>query len=1033
MGDETRTAAPACDRSAVLAELVDLLTARAQAGQLLDPNALAAEFPEWAADLLRLLPAVAAMADLSRAGAAAGRAPTGLGGAGEETPGTLGDYRIVREVGRGGMGVVYEAEQLSLRRRVALKVLPFAAVMDPRHLQRFRNEALAAASLDHPHAVKVYGVGCERGVHYIAMQFVDGRTLADLIRERRGEAVRPAPGADATRTYAADTASTVSAEVRAPSSSRAKGDAAYFRRVAGWGAQAAEALEHAHGLGVVHRDVKPGNLLVDGRGELHVADFGLAKLAADPGVTVTGDLLGTLRYMSPEQAAAKHDLVDHRSDVYSLGVTLYELLTLEPAFAGQGREEILSRIASAEPVAPRKLERSVPRDLETVVLKAMEKDPARRYQSAQELADDLRRFLGAEPIRARRPGLTDRTAKWVRRHRAAVGAVLGAALVVLPTLVGIVGWGLTKEANRRAWNDKWADTMLSDVEEAYGKGDLIAARQLLLKREEHLLDEVRRSRADRWRADLDMVDRLAEIRIRGSDLQDDTFVGSTVDRDYAAAFQEYGIDVEHTSPARVVELIAASRIRAELAAALDEWAEMRRAIRKTDGDEWWKRLVEIARAADNHETRVRIRDALLRRDLAALQTFASAPDRGNFTPAAYRALAKGLTELGDLSGAVVVLRRAQRKHPDDFWVNYTLASTLSQEDPSRGSEVLSFYTAAVAVNPRSPAARLALGHVLNQLGETAEAEACYREALRVKPGYAPAYAALGIVLFRRGNRADAELFIRFAIGHKPNFAAAHFVLGIFLLQQDRSAEAEASFRRAIECNPGGALAYFYLGDALGRLGRFEESLAAYRRGHELGSKQKGWPDPSGARVRWAERMAYLAQKVPKVAAGEEKPAGLDEMHELAEMGLRLRWYVTSARLYADLLALDPKLALKRNGALYNGACAALLAGVGRGESAGKLAAEDRPKWRAQALRWLTEELTAWSRLAERPAEVANARSALLHWRLDSDLAPVRDEAELKKLPEAEQAEWRKLWAAVAELEARVALPLAPAPRPKARP
>ena len=159
---------------------------------------------------------------------------------------------------------------------------------------------------------------------------------------------------------------------------------------------------------MVHRDVKPGNLLVDGRGELHVADFGLARLGADAGVTGTGDLLGTPRYMSPEQAAARHNLVDHRSDVYSLGATLYEVLTLEPAVGGDDRAEILRRIGETDPTPPRKLDRLIPRDLETVLLKCLEKDPARRYASAKDLADDLRRFLAHEPVRAKRVTLRER-------------------------------------------------------------------------------------------------------------------------------------------------------------------------------------------------------------------------------------------------------------------------------------------------------------------------------------------------------------------------------------------------------------------------------------------------------------------------------------------------------------------------------------------------------------------------------------------------------------------------------------------------
>jgi serine/threonine protein kinase len=322
--------------------------------------------------------------------------------------GALGDFRILREVGRGGMGIVYEAEQISLGRRVALKVLPFAATLDPKHLQRFHNEARAAAILDHPHIVKVHAVGCERAVHFYAMQFIEGKSLTELLAAPRHQR------ASAARSAAAATAPAVASTETAPR------DAAYFRRVAEWGVQAAEALEHAHALGMVHRDVKPANLLVDGQGKLWVTDFGLARTANDAGLTMSGDLLGTLRYMSPEQALARHGLVDHRTDVYSLGATLYELLTGRPAVDGQDRQEILRRIADEEPRPPRALDGAVPADLETIVLKALEKNPQDRYATAQDLADDLRRWAEDRPIAARRPTVIHRLLKLSKRHQAAL-------------------------------------------------------------------------------------------------------------------------------------------------------------------------------------------------------------------------------------------------------------------------------------------------------------------------------------------------------------------------------------------------------------------------------------------------------------------------------------------------------------------------------------------------------------------------------------------------------------------------------------
>jgi serine/threonine protein kinase len=286
----------------------------------------------------------------------------------------LGDFLLGREIGRGGMGVVYEALQCSLNRKVALKALPFAAALDGRQLQRFKNEAQAAACLYHPHIVPVFGVGSERGVHYYAMQLIDGHTLAAVIDDLRQRGRPALPQAPAP---AADTAARAAASTERPPLDRG-----HFRRVAELGIQAAEALEHAHGLGIVHRDVKPGNLLVDGRDGLWVTDFGLAHMQSDARLTLTGDLVGTLRYMSPEQALAKRVPVDHRTDVYSLGATLYELLTLEPTFAGSDRQELLRQIAFEEPRAPRRLNKAIPAELETIVRKALEKNPADRYATA---------------------------------------------------------------------------------------------------------------------------------------------------------------------------------------------------------------------------------------------------------------------------------------------------------------------------------------------------------------------------------------------------------------------------------------------------------------------------------------------------------------------------------------------------------------------------------------------------------------------------------------------------------------------------
>jgi serine/threonine protein kinase len=434
--------------------------AAAESGRPVSRREFLARYPEIAPTLSGCLDAV----DFVQAAAPhLEKSLPGVGSAGPLDLGApLGDFRIIREIGRGGMGVVYEAEQLSLHRRIALKVLPFALTLDPRQLQRFKNEAQAAACLHHNHIVPIYAVGVERGTHFYAMQYIEGQTLAEVVRELRGlgapmgSALAGSASAETVATPAAavatDRLSWSPAFPSAPRSGRGGRAPVFFRKIAELGVQAAEALEHAHQMGVVHRDIKPANLLLDVRGHLWVTDFGLARIGDGAAVTLSGDLLGTLRYMSPEQALAKHGLVDHRTDIYSLGLTLYEMLALQPAFDGKDREELLRQIAFEEPRALRSLNSAVPVDLETIVLKAMAKSVEERYATAQELASDLRAFLNGEPIRARRPTLIERAGKWAGRHLAMVGtavAVLLAAVIGLTVCTVLVAHeqGKTQDAN----------------------------------------------------------------------------------------------------------------------------------------------------------------------------------------------------------------------------------------------------------------------------------------------------------------------------------------------------------------------------------------------------------------------------------------------------------------------------------------------------------------------------------------------------------------------------------------------------------
>jgi WD40 repeat protein/serine/threonine protein kinase len=472
--------ADSSERFVLLNRLADEFAERYRRGERPSLQEYADRHPDLAADIREFFPAVAELEQAQE-----DRRDVAAPPAGSPLPALerLGDYRIIREVGRGGMGVVYEAEQVSLGRHVALKVLPAHALLDRRQVQRFRREARSAARLHHTNIVPVYGVGEQDGLHYYVMQFIQGlgldEVLAELQRLRRPEAAPPPTGADGGTVSAAQVAQALltgefhsqgsagcppagatgaarpsrAAEAAIHLPGQAEGSTltdtgrAYWRSVARIGAQVADALAYAAGQGVLHRDVKPSNLLLDEHGTVWVTDFGLAKADTDrDDLTHSGDIVGTLRYMAPERFAGRGDV---RSDVYSLGLTLYELLALRPAFDAADRNLLIKQVTEVEPAPPRRVRPAVPRDLETVVLKAIVRDPAHRYPTPAELAEDLRRFVEDRPILARRVSPLERLWRWCRRNPLLAG--MTAAILVL-TLVGIGGilwqWQKAEHARR---------------------------------------------------------------------------------------------------------------------------------------------------------------------------------------------------------------------------------------------------------------------------------------------------------------------------------------------------------------------------------------------------------------------------------------------------------------------------------------------------------------------------------------------------------------------------------------------------------
>jgi serine/threonine protein kinase/Flp pilus assembly protein TadD len=370
---------------------------------------------------------------------------------------TIGDFEVVREIGRGGMGVVYEARQVSLNRRVALKVLPGIGRSSGQAVERFRREASSAAKLTHPNIIQVYAFGEERGHHFIAMEYVDGPSFERVLLEGKCPDLIESEEA----TFALDTDRTVPihhvaerpvSKAPCPDAMARRKDLDRYLRIL---IDTARALHAAHEMGVLHRDVKPANILLDSRGHVKLADFGLARReAAGDTVTSSGEVLGTLAYMSPEQVAPKRVPITRRADVYALGITLYEILSGRRPFEHPTAHVVMHMIQTVDPPRPRKHDPTVPKDLEIICLKAIEKDPERRYPTALEFAEDLERFLSDEPILARPASTLTRVVRFVRRRKVPIAAsllLLAAAVVI----IGLLQRGRAKEAEAAARQTAW--------------------------------------------------------------------------------------------------------------------------------------------------------------------------------------------------------------------------------------------------------------------------------------------------------------------------------------------------------------------------------------------------------------------------------------------------------------------------------------------------------------------------------------------------------------------------------------------------
>jgi serine/threonine-protein kinase len=546
----------------------------------------------------------------------------------------LPGYDVQAVLGHGGMGIVYKAWHQRLHRVVALKMMLAGNYARPHERERFVREAEAVASLRHDNIVQVHDAGDLDGRAYFTMEYVEGGSLAQKL------AGIPQPAHEAASLVAT----------------------------------LAEAIQAAHQGGIVHRDLKPANILLTADGTPKIADFGLARqVDGGPALTRSGCRVGTPSYMAPEQAMGKSGAIGPATDIYALGALLYETLTGRPPFRGETATETERQVISQDPVAPSRLNRRVPRDLETICLKCLRKDPRRRYATAAALAEDLQRFQRHEPILARPAGLPERLAKWVRRHPT-LSAMLAVTLLLAVALV--VG-GLLLVVQRAHQRDAvGADLREAAALQSQARWEEAGA---VLKRAEARLDQGGpddlREQLGRARHDLELVIELDRIRLNRMTSGNHTLYKTKADRAYTKAFGKSGLANEHDPPELVAKRVHESAVHVALAAALDDWAVCATDKQRRD----W--LLAVARTADPDPKgwRDRIRDPASCEDRAALEELArTLPVSAQPVPL--------LLALGERLGAAggdapAFLKRVQSEYPADFWANLILGDALVKAAP----------------------------------------------------------------------------------------------------------------------------------------------------------------------------------------------------------------------------------------------------------------------------------------------------------------------------------------------------------------
>jgi tetratricopeptide (TPR) repeat protein len=694
-------------------------------------------------------------------------------------------YEVGEVLGRGGVGVVYKAMHLRLHRPVALKMLLAGGFATRAERQRFAREAEVVAGLRHPNIVQVYDVGDLDGRPYFTMEFVEGGSLA----ERIAGTPRPA------------------------------------RQAAELVATLADAIEAAHLGGIVHRDLKPSNVLLSAEGTPKIGDFGLARhLEVGSSLTQSGTAVGTPSYMSPEQARGQSSETGPASDLYALGAVLYELLTGRPPFRAESAAETLHQVITRDPVPPSRLNAKVPKDLETICLKCLRKDPRMRYAGAASLAEDLRRFLSGETIAARPENGLQRLTRRVRRQPAFSAAVATATLLTL-SLVGL-GTRLAYERDARvrvaraesAEIERAADADLSEMVRWQKASAWTEARAALGRAESRLgrrgSAELRR-RLELGRRELALVSRWDALRLERASSVGGNFPEDRTVEESLRAFQEAGLGNEGEAPEVSAGRVKASNIKNALVAMLDESALLARGSRRPG----W--LADVARLADDDPAgwRDRVRRSANGMDRKALADLAAtAPVADQCIPLLI-ALARYLDAAG--GDALPFMTKVQQAHCDDFWVNYELGRMLCKKQNSR--EAIRYLQAALTIRPRAGLVYNELGLALMHTSRFVEAVVACRKAVEIDPTAGPGHHNLAVALQGLGDYRGAIEQSRIATRYNPKVALVHYRLGVSLEATGEHAEAIAAFREAIKLDPNIRWVREQLRKALIGQKRFEEA------------------------------------------------------------------------------------------------------------------------------------------------------------------------------------------------------------------